>query len=379
LFIYILKRFISGFIILLIYISLVFFLSQEILPGDYVSQHAMQLSPNQAAELREILGLDQPIHIRYINWLTGLMRGDLGRSYTPFGPQPDVSDIIKDVLPPTLFVFLTGLLVAFIIGIWLGKVSAWRGTGIVSSSISFVSIAFYTSFPPWLAFLILYITSIVLDLPVSLGGRPNFSVPGMRGVEIMVYMLISLAVISIIVFLLSRILERKKFISIPSGMVAVLITICWVISWFLLDIAPQALEILRRASLPILAFVLLSFGEIMLIMRTSMMDTVHEDYVYAAKAKGLPEKEVRDKHAARNALMPVVSRLIISLPFLLSGMVMIEQALRWEGTGNTLLYAVGMQNIPLFSGLILVIGLISLAARMVLEVVQVVIDPRLEG
>ena len=117
----------------------------------------------------------------------------------------------------------------------------------------------------------------------------------------------------------------------------------------------------------------------MLIMRTSMMDTVHEDFVYTARAKGLPEKDVRDKHAARNALMPVVSRLVISIPFLLSGMVMIEQALRWEGTGNTLLYAVGMQNIPLFSGMILVIGLISLAARMVLEIALALIDPRLEA
>ncbi len=114
-------------------------------------------------------------------------------------------------------------------------------------------------------------------------------------------------------------------------------------------------------------------------MRTSMIDTLHEEYIQTARAKGLPENIIRDRHAARNALLPVMSRLVISLPFLLSGMVMIEQILKWDGIGSTLFYAVGMQNIPLVVGTFLVIGVLSLLARMVLDIIQAALDPRIRS
>jgi peptide/nickel transport system permease protein len=135
-------------------------------------------------------------------------------------------------------------------------------------------------------------------------------------------------------------------------------------------------EIIRLVALPTITYVLLSFGEVMLIMRTSMVDTLHEDYVYTARAKGLSDRDIRDRHAARNALLPVTSRLIISLPFLLSGMVMIERVMNIQGIGTTLFYAVGMQDIPLALGALIVIGLVVLASRITLEVLQAALDPR---
>jgi len=156
------------------------------------------------------------------------------------------------------------------------------------------------------------------------------------------------------------------------------ITAAWVASWSLMGIYPYAVDIARAAALPLVGYVLLSFGEIMLVMRTTMLDVMHEQYVHTARAKGLPDYAVRDRHVARNAILPVLSGLVVRLPYLLTGAVMLERALHWEGLGTELFLAVGLQNIVLVMGLILVIGVISLAARLLLDILQVWLDPRLQ-
>jgi ABC-type dipeptide/oligopeptide/nickel transport system permease component len=122
---------------------------------------------------------------------------------------------------------------------------------------------------------------------------------------------------------------------------------------------------------------LLTFGETMLIMRTSLREQHHQEYVTVARAKGLPESTVRDKHASRNAILPVVSRLIISLPFLLTGIVIIEDVLGWPGVGSTLFGSLYQQDMPMVMALFLLVGLVTLVARLILEVVLAMMDPRL--
>ncbi len=376
---YLIKRFISGLIILFIFVSFMFVLAQEVLPGDYVSHFALQLSPSEAQELRDHLGLDRPIWQRYLEWFINLAKGDLGESYAAFGRRSRVSDVLKATLPPSLLIFGVGTALAFLIGQWLGRAAAWGGKGFTSSTITFGSIAFYTSFPPWLAFLMVYVLATRLNIPISLGGRSLFREPGMTDAAVITQMLVSLGLVLIGLLLVNVHLKRLWRRSIPTWLFVILIPVSWIASWYLNDIVPYAMDILRRAALPILIYTLLSFGEIMLIMRTSMIDTLHEEYIQTARAKGLPENIIRDRHAARNALLPVMSRLVISLPFLLSGMVMIEQILKWDGIGSTLFYAVGMQNIPLVVGTFLVIGVLSLLARMVLDIIQAALDPRIRS
>jgi len=156
-----------------------------------------------------------------------------------------------------------------------------------------------------------------------------------------------------------------------------LILLLWVGAWLVYDIVPYATETMRAAALPILIYSLLSFGEIMLIVRTTMADTVDEQFIQTALAKGLKSSQVRDRHAARAAILPVISRLVISLPYLFTGMVMIEQTVGWSGMGTTLLYALGVQNVPLMTGMILAIGIFSLLTRLGLDLIQVSLDPRL--
>jgi peptide/nickel transport system permease protein len=374
---YLFKRLLSGLILLFIYVSVLFFAVQLILPGDYVSQFVLGMSQQESQHLRQQLGLDQPLWQRYFIWISNILRGDLGRSYSSWGTGPPVADVIAQTLPVTLLIFGVGTILAFLIGRWLGKVAAWRGPGLISGSITFASIALYTSFPPWLAFLMIYFVVWRLNIPISLQGRPRFDTPTNSQATVMTKMLVGLGLAFLLIFVLNWLIRRVRRRPLPDIVVFLLFITIWGLSWVGFGIWAEIPAIMRQISLPIVTFVLLSFGEVMLIMRTSMMDTLHEDYVQTARAKGLRSQKVRDDHAARAALMPVTSRLMISLPFLLSGMVMIEEVMNIQGIGTTLFYAVGMQNIPLALGVTIVIGVVSLLSRLLLEVMQASLDPRI--
>ena len=147
--------------------------------------------------------------------------------------------------------------------------------------------------------------------------------------------------------------------------------------WQAWGCGPQAIDLVGIASIPLLTFILLTFGETMLIMRTSLREQHNQEYVTVARAKGLPESTVRDKHASRNAILPVVSRLIISLPFLLTGIAIIEDVLGWPGVGSTLFGSLYQQDMPMVMALFLLVGLVTLVARLILEVVLAMMDPRL--
>ena len=374
---YLLRRLLSGLIVLFVFVSALFFSVQALLPGDFVGQYSLQLSPDEAQEVRELLGLDMTLWQQYLNWLSRLLRGDLGFSYSWRGPGLPILEIIKEILPATILVFGFGTAMAFLLGQWLGKVTAWRGPGFLSGSVTFGAIMLYTAFPPWLAFLLIHFITVKLGITSqSITLSPRWRLSGLSQTEVMTKMILGLIVVLIVILafdnLCRRLLRRRipLFISLP------LIIAGWIVSWYGYDIVPLAVEILLQAALPTFAYTLLTFGEIMVIMRTSMMDTLHETYIQTARAKGLPDRVVRDHHAARNALLPVISKLVTGLPFLLTGLVMIEKTLGWTGVGTTLFYAVGMQNVPLMLGMILAIGVFSLLARLILDIIIAVLDPR---
>jgi peptide/nickel transport system permease protein len=379
---YILKRLISGIIVLFLFVSAIFFAVQIFLPGDYASQFALGLSQKEIEELRVNLGLDLPIWQRYLNWLSNVLRGDLGYSFSSFDQGPPVIEIIKSALPATLFVFGIGTALAFMIGFWLGKATAWRGPGFLSSSITFASITLYTSFPPWLAFVLIYFLFYrfmgLRTISTSARGGLFSPIRYDQG-PMMLRMLALLLIITIVILIVNRLIRASLKLRIPGLIIFLLVIGLWVGSWYALGIDENAMTIMEAASLPIVTFTLLSFGEIMLIMRTTMMDTLHEDYILTARAKGLPESQIRDRHAARNALLPVMTRMIVTFPFLLTGAVMVEQVLAWSGMGTTLFLAVGTQNITLTVGMLLVIGIFSLVLRLILDIMHALLDPRIRS
>ena len=371
------RRFISGLILLFIFVSIVFFAVNTLLPGDWVSQFAMGLSNEESAQLRSELGLDQGVWDRYVIWLGNLLRGDLGRGFRLGSLGEPVVDTLKQVIPSTILVFGVGTVLAFMLGEWLGRVIAWRKPDFLTGSATFSAITLYTSFPPWLAFLFSYFLIRKYNLLSTAPDRTVWRKAPITWSQTISDMVFALLVIILVVVVLNYLYKRWKRRGLPRLLLLTVITAAWYGSWQVMDILPYARDVIRIAALPLGVYVLLTFGEIMLIMRTTMVDTLHEQYITTARAKGLSPAAVRDQHAARNALIPVASRMVVSLPFILTGMVMLERALDWDGVGNTLFLALARQNVTLAVGAFLVIGAFSLTARLVLDVLVLYLDPRL--
>jgi peptide/nickel transport system permease protein len=140
--------------------------------------------------------------------------------------------------------------------------------------------------------------------------------------------------------------------------------------------ARYALDILHHLLLPIVHLTLISFAGMMLLTRTSMLETLREDYILAARAKGLSEKVVRDKHAARNALLPVFTSFVFTLAGVLNGGVITETTFSWPGMGLTLLRAANTQDIPTTVGVMVFTGALALSAHFVADVLYAYLDPR---
>ena len=138
-----------------------------------------------------------------------------------------------------------------------------------------------------------------------------------------------------------------------------------------------ALDILRHLALPIMTLTLISFAGTMLLTRNSMLETLREDYIMAARAKGLPEKVIRDKHAARNAMLPVITSLVFSLAFALDGGVITESVFSWPGMGRTLLIAASTEDIPMAVGALVFTGTLALTAHLVADILYAYLDPRI--
>jgi peptide/nickel transport system permease protein len=390
---YLLKRALWGLATLFAFVTVLFFATQLLMPGDYASQYRLFLSGDEVDGIRNQLGLDLPLWKQYANWLALLLRGNLGASYQ--GVQ--VSEILVAVLPLTLFLFGLGTVIAFLLGLWLGKVTAWRRSRLFSGTATFGAIMLYTSFPPWLAFLMTYFVGrrlhLVRDLFDLEASRLLWHDSTVPAVRVLWLMLGTIAAIVLVLAVVNRVLEHTVQHRLPLLLSILALSLGPVAVWYALGVGPQAMDIVLVLALPMLTFVLLSFGETLLIMRTSMMDTVHEQYIFTARAKGLPEKVVRDKHAARNAILPVLSRLVTSLPYLLTGLVIIEYSFgfsrrsglatlsgspdNWGGLGSAMFGALVNQDMLVVVGTLLCVGVMSLAARLFLDILYAYLDPRI--
>jgi ABC-type dipeptide/oligopeptide/nickel transport system permease component len=334
--------------------------------------------------------LDQPILQRYLTWMGSVLRGNLGRSFftTPDFRFPGgkmtrlpVSALVGRGLLVSSFLFGIGSLLAFQLGCWLGRYLAWGRTKTLVSAVTLLGIVLYTAFPPLLAW-------IVLGINRKLGiFRENITIAAWKEHYLegplwrpSTFAALMLATLILVILGLSFIRVgverhyRRRITALPFN---VLVLAVWVAAWSAIGANARFMDIIHFLGPGIIIFVLLSFGDTMLMMRTSMTDTLYEEYVFVARAKGLPEKDIRDRHASPNALLPVLSRQIINIPILLSGMVMIEEALGTGGMGSLLFDSLRNYDIPVVMGGLLTIGIIALASRLLLEIATAYIDPRL--
>jgi peptide/nickel transport system permease protein len=115
----------------------------------------------------------------------------------------------------------------------------------------------------------------------------------------------------------------------------------------------------------------------MLLTRNSMLETIREDYIMAARAKGLQEKVIRDKHASRNAMLPVVTAFVLAVAFILDGGVITETIFSWPGMGLPLLNAALVEDIPMVIGALVFTGLLALTGHLLADILYAVMDPRI--
>lgn len=389
-------RLASGILTLFLFVSLLFFLVNILLPGDWVSQFI--LDAEAAAALRESLGLDRPLWQQYWDWLTGVFTLDLGQSFA----GDDVWESLVSALPSTLLVLAIGLAIAFVLGGWLGRYSATEQRSYLSSPITFVAIVFLTAFPPVLA--VLMEQGVLKTFGYAALGRLGtidellwFGEDSLSGSapspSHVMWQMLGVIVMTVgVLWVIERAMVRVARWRMPRWLFLLLMVGVPLLVWSQLDVSSYAFDLAATLTLLLTGVVLLTFGDVLLVTRASMDDVMLEDYVMVARAKGLPERDVRDKHAARTALLPVLSRFTVSIPYFLTGLIILEAVFAGadvagvgflqrfsgpSGLGSLLFRAVRTQDTFLVVGALLVIGVLTLMLRIGLDLAHAALDPRI--
>ncbi|MBC8508902.1 MAG: ABC transporter permease [Anaerolineales bacterium] len=382
---YLIQQTLLSIVKLFIFISFMFFFIQIMMPGDFIDQYSLFCNADCRVRLRAQLGLDLPIWQRYLNWIKQIVTLDLGNS---LHGEP-IMETLKLVVPATLLVFVTGTIIAFLLGLWLGKRTAWQGSAFLSRAATLGGLTLYTSFPPWLTWLFTYLFTkgagfVVMGEVGGLGQLAFIGLDRLLWADIEVHpSVIAFRMIAILIgfalcfYLVKNLIDEFTKRSTPGIIYLILIFASTVGIWYLLDMELLAFDIMQIAWIPLVTYILLTFGETMMIMQASMDDVMKSEYIITAKAKGLPDSVVLERHAARNALLPVISRLVISLPYLITGVVIIESSTDWPGMGTKMWNALYWQDIPLVMATLLIVGVLSLVARLMLDIITAYLDPRI--
>jgi len=350
-------------------------------PGDIADllTNNPEIPPSQRAILRRDLGLDKPPLERFLKYVGNFYRGNLGVSFGQYPRQ--VSDIIAERLPRTIALFLTATIVYFWAGFVTGKMLAWRRGGFIEYSATIGGVTLYTVFTPWFALMMIWLFAVQIDIfpagkfldPVKwIGVTVSANDVFMR----LLYSASAVVLIAFVAFLISNRIERRHRPGVRiAGVVLPLLGVLQY--WNASGEAVFALDIASHIVLPVLTVTLIAYGGTMLLTRTSMLETLREDYILTARAKGLPEKVIRDKHAARTALLPVWTGLVFSIGASVSGGIITETIFSWPGLGLTLLVAATTADIPLALGTLTVFGVLTLVSHLVVDIGYAFLDPRI--
>jgi len=307
---YVIRRLLA-LIPVLLGISLIVFMLVHRVPGDVVSiLLGPTTTPAARDALRKLFGLDEPLHIQFLNWLVGVLHGDLGTSLRTGQP------VLKSILDRfSVTLELTGLamLIALLIGIPAGVIGAVKQ---------------YSK----------------IDYAVTLFALAGLSVPNFL-----------FATLMILAFSLSvRLLPPSGFVPFPSDPV----------------------QNLRLMVMPALALGLGAASYITRMTRSSVLETLRQDYVRTAYAKGLPPLAVIVGHALKNALIPIVTVIGIQLGYLLGGAVIVEAIFAVPGVGRLALDSINMRDYPVVQGTVLFVTVVFVFINLAVDILYAYVDPR---
>jgi peptide/nickel transport system permease protein len=308
---YLIKR-LGSLIVSLFVASLVIFACIEIVPGDPASfMLGVNAQPDTVSALREELGLNISHTQRYVSWISGLLKGDLGTSYTYRSPVSDiVADRLQVSVPLALYALTLTILIAFPVGV---LAAAWRGSAVdlFVMGVTQLGIA-VPNF--WFAILMVIVFAINLGW-FSAGGFPGWD---------------------------AGILAVMKALTLPAVALAL----------------PQA-SILAR------------------VMRSSLLDTLSEDYIRSARAKGLSRRQAMWRHALRNAMIPVLTIIGLQFSFLLAGAIIIENVFFLPGLGRLVFQAITQRDLIVVESVVMLLVFAVVLVNFLVDLAYAWVDPRL--
>ncbi|PYO55263.1 MAG: diguanylate cyclase [Candidatus Rokuibacteriota bacterium] len=307
---------------LLVGITFISFLVIGLAPGgplDFLTPEDPNASPEVRQRLIQEFGLDQPVHVQYWRWLTRVVRLDFGRTFLPDGKP--VLTKIGERLPITLLLNAVEMLIILGLAVPIGVLSATRQYSLYDKVTTiFVFVGFATP-DFWLALLLMFLFGVQLGwLPIS----------GLRS-----------------------------------------------LNWEYLPFWQQQWDFIGHLILPIVVATFGGLAGFSRYMRQSMLEVVRQDYVQTARAKGLSERAVIGKHALRNALLPVVTVLGLSLPGLIGGSVIVESIFAIPGMGQLMVQSVFSRDYPVVMGNLVIVASLTLVANLVADIAYGLVDPRI--
>ena len=309
---YLFRRLAQGTAVLFV-VSAVVFAIVHAAPGGPALLNNPDVDPKMAKEMEKELGLDDPIPVQYARWLGNAVRGNLGRSYQH---SLGTAELLWARIPNTLLLSGTALLLAVVLAVPLGMISAvyrYSALDYAATVTAFLGVSVPVF---WLAILLIIVFSVTLGwLPSS--GMLTVGVPfSMR--------------------------DRLLHLLMPS---------------------------IVLATFPL--------AQLTRYVRSSMVDALAQDYVRTARAKGLPERGVLGRHALRNALIPMVTVLGVLTPRLLGGAVVTETIFAWPGLGRLAVEAAVTRDYPVILGATLLVSTLVVLSNLITDLLYVVIDPRI--
>ncbi len=315
---FIAKRLVQSAVLVLIVLTITFFLL-HLAPGDPMARYFNpDISPETVQMIKERLGLDKPLIEQYFRWIGSFIRGDFGVSLAYNVP---VRSLLADAIPNTLRLTIAALLLHIVIGMALGIVSAARRYSFFDR-FSTVAALFIYSIPSfWLGLMLILLFSLKLGvLPSS--HMQSIGAEQLSGIALFA--------------------DRLRHLVLPA---------------FVLGIASAA--------------------SMARYMRGSMLDVLREDYIRTARAKGLPEGTVFLKHALKNAAIPIVTIIGLSLPFLLGGAVVTEKIFSWPGMGRLTVDAIYARDYPVVLAVNFVVAFMVISGNLLADIGYALLDPRI--
>lgn len=299
------------------------FLLPRMMPGNPLALIAGEdvnlLSPEQRAELVARVGLDQPLIVQYGRYLQNILRGELGYSFQ--WKQP-VVDVLAQRLPWTLLLTGTSLVIATLIGVVLGSLTAWR-RGSRGDVGTFIFFLFLESLPAfWVGMLLVAIFAVRWPLFPTFGATSP---------------------------------------------------------WETLTGWDYVLDVLHHLALPLATLTIVSVSGTFIVARSAMMAVLGEEFITVARAKGLAERQVLFRHALRNAMLPIATVFTLNLAFAVSGATVVETVFSYPGVGRLIFEAVLSRDYPVIQAAFLMITVLVILANILTDAIYPLLDPRIRG